>query len=120
MNRRAFGSAVETSARQYLTTAGLELISTNFTCRMGEIDLIMLDSSILVFIEVRFRADAKFGGAKRSVTQVKQQRLIKTAKLFLLRNQQFREYCCRFDVIAARGELGNIRFDWIKDAFRLC
>ena len=91
----------EERALQYLTGQGLTLVTRNFRCRGGEIDLIMWHGRELVFIEVRSRASASHGGAAASVTSRKQARLILAAQVFLQRHRRLPP--CRIDVIAIDG-----------------
>jgi putative endonuclease len=92
------GRDAEARALTFLLQQGLTLIEKNFRCSAGEIDLIMQDASMLVFIEVRSRKDRRFGGAAASVGTVKQQRLWRSAALYLRR---FRKPpACRFDLVS--------------------
>ena len=82
--------------------------------RGGEIDLIMREGSTTVFVEVRYRRSAQFGGAAASVTRSKQHKLLQTARLWLARhNGSFDTVDCRFDVLAFTGN----DVEWFKDAF---
>jgi putative endonuclease len=80
--------------------------------RGGEIDLIMRDGATLVFVEVRSRSGAAFGGAAGSVTSAKQARIIHATRLYLA--GLARIPACRFDVVAE--EAG--RLVWLRDAFQ--
>ena len=118
--RKEAGAAAEHAALNYLEAQGLELVVRNYRCRGGELDLVMLDRSTLVLIEVRYRASDAFGGAAASVTRHKQRRLILAARHLLTTQSRLRRYRARFDVIAVTG--GNdfpIRIEWLKDAFVL-
>lgn len=103
------GQAAETRALAYLQQQGMQLVERNFTCRFGEIDLIMREQQTVVFVEVRQRSSAQFGGAAASVTAAKQGKLWRTAEVFL------RRYTtppgCRFDLIAIQG--GDL--NWIRN-----
>lgn len=57
------GQDAERLAAIYLQRQGLKLLETNYRCRFGEIDLIMQDGKEIVFVEVRLRSHAAFGGA---------------------------------------------------------
>jgi len=92
---------------------GLQLIQRNFSCKLGELDLIMQEGETLVFIEVRYRKSSAFGGSEASVSATKQKRLIRTAQLYLQQKHGNRPPMCRFDVIAISGDNTN----WIKNAF---
>ncbi len=110
----AVGAEQEIRARAFLESQGLRLVASNFRCRVGEIDLIMRDADTLVFVEVRFRASTRFGGALASVDIAKQRRLIATAGHFL--QQRSLNLPCRFDILAIGG---GDRIDWIRDAFHV-
>jgi putative endonuclease len=104
------GQAGEDAALSYLEHHGLTLVTRNFRCKGGEIDLIMQEHGTLLFIEVRKRADARHGGAAASVTSAKQARLIIAAQIYLQRYKM--PPACRFDVVAIDGDYLN----WIKNA----
>ena len=65
---QTIGFQRERQARDYLVAQGLEWVSSNYRCRLGEIDLIMRDKAHLVFVEVRARSSTAFGGAAASVS----------------------------------------------------
>lgn len=114
--RQQVGQQGEDSAVALLAVHGLPTLARNYRCRMGEIDIILLDGETLVFVEVRQRTHDRQGGAAASVTVRKQRRLIRAAEYFLLRNPQHGLRPCRFDVIALDGHTSA---DWIRDAFRV-
>jgi len=121
--RRVRGDAVETAALAHLQAHGLRLLSRNASARVGEIDLVMLDMSGLdgdtvVFVEVRYRAGASFGGGVASVDAGKRRRLVRAAQVFLQRHSRHADAPCRFDVVAASGDPGSPTFEWLQDAFR--
>jgi putative endonuclease len=108
--KQIIGQSGEDDALAYLERQGLTLTERNFLCKGGEIDLIMQDREMLVFVEVRARAKATHGGAAASVTARKQARLILAAQVFL---QGHREPPpCRIDVVAIDG--GEIA--WLQNA----
>ena len=116
LNSRSIkGKACEKLACDYLKKNGLKLIDKNFHSRYGEIDLIMLHQDMVVFIEVRYRKNQNFGGAKASVTLSKQQKIKKTALFYM--QKKGRELNARFDVIAMTGEQNSPSIEWIKNAF---
>ncbi|MFC3908212.1 YraN family protein [Legionella dresdenensis] len=112
---KEIGYAVERQARDYLTARGLNWITSNYSCRCGEIDLVMKDSQYLVFVEVRARVSPVYGGALASITQGKIKKIIKTAKHYLTVNKLHDKYPVRFDVISVQGHSADI--EWIKNAF---
>lgn len=111
------GSQAERYARDYLIAQGLRWITSNYRCRMGEIDLIMRDSEDLVFVEVRHRSSAAFGGALSSITYGKKQKLIKAASHYLVVHHLYDRHPMRFDVISLDGMRPTIQ--WIKNAFSI-
>ncbi len=115
MNRS--GARAEELCAELLRESGLRVLARNWRCRHGEIDLVAEDRGTLVFAEVRYRRDARFGGAAESVTPAKQGRLIAAARLYLLRRPDSRqEPACRFDVLLLDAlETGRIK--WIRNAF---
>ena len=114
MSQKA-GFLAEQQARDYLTSQGLIWLESNYRCRMGEIDLIMRDGDHLVFIEVRARRSNAFGGAAASITYSKQQKLLKTASLYLVEKKLQDKLAARFDVLSLDGMPSSIT--WIKNAF---
>jgi len=103
----------EELAAELFQRAGLRILARNWRCRHGEIDLVAEEGGTLVFAEVRFRSDERFGGAAESVTAAKQGRLIAAARLYLMRRP---DADCRFDVLLLDSfEAGRIR--WIRNAF---
>ena len=110
---KARGNLAETLAADYLQLRGLRLIERNYSCRLGEIDLILTDGPVLVFAEVRLRRSAGFGGAAASITAGKRQRILRAARHYLSGRT---EGPCRFDVLLLDA-LDPGRIEWIKDAF---
>lgn len=74
------GLHYEKLALKYLKKQGLKFSGKNYHCRLGEIDLIMLDHEGIVFIEVRYRANSNYGSGLDTVTRSKQQKLRLTAQ----------------------------------------
>ena len=114
LRARSCGDQYEAFARRYLEREGLTFVAANVACRTGEIDLIMRDQQTWVFVEVRYRRNANFGGAAESVTRQKQQRLLRAASFWLAaRHASFDTSSCRFDVFAITGS----QIEWIPNAF---
>lgn len=115
------GAHYEMRAGQFLCQKGHRVITTNFCCKLGEIDLITQDpQGYLVFVEVRYRASNRFGGALASISAKKQTRLRRAAETFLAIHPSYQQQRCRFDVIAMgesdAGQNGQ-KINWIKSAF---
>jgi len=111
--RQLAGGAAEDLAARYLESQGLAIVDRNWRCRAGEIDLVARDGATLVFVEVRLRTSAAFGGAAASVDAHKQRRILQAARLYLSGRA---DTPCRCDVIALDG-LDPARIEWIRDAF---
>jgi putative endonuclease len=99
----------------YLLQQGLRLLRRNYRCRRGEIDLILQDTDTLVFVEVRYRRQGRFGSAAESVDWHKQARLTACARHYLQARPQAARAACRFDVVAIDGPDHTI--NWIRNAF---
>ena len=83
MSSLARGHAAEHQVRLYLEKQRFTLVEKNFRTKTGEIDLIMSQDSLLVFVEVRLRRHGDYGSGAASVTKRKQQMIINTARLYL-------------------------------------
>jgi putative endonuclease len=98
-DRKLLGRWGEKRCEKLLKRKGLKTLTRNFSCKTGEIDLIMVDpDSTIVFIEVRTRADETFGSVESSITAPKKARLIRTVRYFLATNK-IDERPFRFDVV---------------------
>ncbi len=112
---RDIGQYYEEVAVKYLKNQGLERIEANFNCRYGELDIIMADADVVVFVEVKYRRSKGFGGAIAAVSRAKQRKLVKTAQYYM-QCHQLSNKPARFDVIAINGD-GDDNIQWIKNAF---
>jgi putative endonuclease len=103
---------------KFLRKKGFKSLTRNFSCKTGEIDIIMLDiDGTIVFVEVKTRADESFTNIESAITSAKKSRLIKTARFFLttykIENRPF-----RFDVLAAVvGRKGPVNIKHYQNAF---
>lgn len=111
--RRALGDRFEGAALSFLQARGLRLVQANFLCRHGEIDLVMREGEVVVFVEVRYRRGAAFGGALASVTAAKRRRIVSAAHIWLAGRPLDARRPCRFDVVGFEGE----RVEWVRGAF---
>lgn len=108
------GAEAEQRAARFLQQQGLKLLAQNYRSRYGELDLIMQDRDILVFVEVRQRSNPHFGGAAGSIDHHKQQRLIRTAQCYLANLKP--NPPCRFDAVLMDDAQGR-NLQWLKNAF---
>ncbi|NLT63936.1 MAG: YraN family protein [Clostridiales bacterium] len=120
MDKKLVGRFGEQAAAEYLKKKRYKIVGMNYSCRFGEIDLIAENRKYVVFVEVKLRKSDKFAEAKEFVTQSKQEKIIKTASLWLSQNET--ELQPRFDVIeiyAPEGiESKSIKINHIENAFQ--
>lgn len=116
-NSRDLGHKIETTACLFLKKQGLHLISRNYHCPVGEIDLIMQDQDTIVFIEVRHRKNNRTVSAIESITYKKAKKIIKTAQHFLQSKNWSDKVCCRFDIVTSQYNNSDHQLDWLKNAY---
>lgn len=109
----------EEKAAEFLRRKGYALVTSNYRCKFGEIDLIVKNRRYLVFVEVKLRKNAAFAQAREFVDYRKQQRLRTTASMYLSRYPTSLQP--RFDVIeiyAPQGtETKKLIINHLEDAF---
>ena len=117
-DRRLLGQWGEKRCERFLNGKGFKTLTRNFSCKTGEIDLIMVDSDTsIVFVEVRTKTDEEFSDVESSITEAKKTRLKKAARYFLathdIKNRPF-----RFDIVAiVLGRKGNPELRHYENAF---
>ena len=115
--RHARGQWAEEVAARYLAENGLVCRERNFRSRYGEIDLVMEDGEVLVFVEVRSRGGSGFMDPAESVDRTKRRRIVRTADTWLRRRKRGPLPACRFDVVAVTGEPEAPEIRWLRGAF---
>ncbi|OGO90075.1 MAG: YraN family protein [Coxiella sp. RIFCSPHIGHO2_12_FULL_42_15] len=111
------GKRAEHNALRFLKQQGLHLILENYRCRSGEIDLIMQDHQVIVFVEVRLRTNPTYGSAVESISTGKQCRIIHAAQHYLItQGKVYQHHDARFDVLGINAQQ---QIDWIKNAFEV-
>jgi len=111
------GKNAEVEACRYLQTQGLRLLHQNYRCFYGEIDLIMQDQNMVVFVEVRCRSRLDYGTPAESVNRCKRMKLIKTATHFLQKKGWLYKVTSRFDIVSIHLFNGKHEIRWLKNAF---
>lgn len=118
---QAAGAGYEDVALAHLQGAGLVLVTRNFSCRYGEIDLVMRDGEVVVFVEVRYRRSAHarggYGGGIDSVSAAKRTKLVRAAEVYLATQPRLAQHACRFDVFAIADGTAAPVIDWCRNAF---
>lgn len=107
------GLEEEARAARFLESCGLVILDRRWRSRAGEIDLVARDGVAVVFVEVKARTSAAFGGPEAAVDGAKRRRLTRAAEAYLA-DKGLSESPARFDVVAVTPE--GIRH--IADAFR--
>ena len=113
MNTRIIGRRGEDVAVDYLQSQGYTILDRNYSCRIGEVDVIAWDGEFVVFVEVKARADTNFGLPRQAVNWHKQQTIVKVAQYWLYKNKRT-GIPVRFDVV----EILAGKVTHITDAFR--
>jgi len=117
-DKELLGRWGEKHCEKFFKRKGLKTLTRNFSCKTGEIDLIMVDSDgTLVFIEVKTRATEDFSPSESAVTKAKKTRMLRTTRYFLavndIENRPF-----RFDVVTiVLGEKGPAQIRHYENAF---
>ena len=116
LDRRAVGLEGEAVARRYLKDLGFRIVEENFNCPLGEIDLIVEDGDVLVFVEVKTRRSTRFGTPAEAVHARKQRQILRVAEAYM-RERRFRGPC-RVDVVAVEfpGQGAEARIELIRNA----
>ncbi|WP_372768569.1 YraN family protein [Pseudoalteromonas sp.] len=109
------GNFFELQAEQYLKQQGLQAVTRNYSCRYGELDLVMNDGKTLVFVEVKYRKSNAFGGAINALSEAKKQKLTRTIYYYLKQNS-LEDCSFRVDFVAINGQ-NSYQYTWIKSAF---
>ncbi len=106
------GAAGEVLAARFLRDKGYKILTANYRCRLGEVDIIATHESYIVFVEVKTRSSGAMYTPREAVTAAKRRRLIATAAMYLSRHST--ELQPRFDVIEVLTET-----DWPLDVIEI-
>lgn len=104
--RRWFGTRAERAAAKFLKRLGYRILVRNYSCPLGELDLIALDGTCIVFVEVRSTELGETTRPAASVDDAKQRRLTRLA-LHFLQKKRLLNQAARFDVLAIRWPAGQ-------------
>jgi putative endonuclease len=114
--RKIIGSRGEELAAKYLEEQGYKVLTRNYRCRLGEIDIIASDGEDLVFIEVKTRTSLAFGLPQECITRSKQLRIRKIALYYLAEKRPlYSNY--RFDVVSILLNNDEFQVEIIRNAF---
>ena len=116
-DRADLGRVGEKQAAKFLRRKRYRIVTRNYRCPMGELDLIALDGKIIVFVEVKTRTDSEHADPEENVNLAKQQRISRCAEFFL-RQTGSDDRQCRFDVIAiTMNHNTKMEIEHFMDAF---
>ncbi len=99
-SRMSTGQRGEEIAQHFLEERGLKLVERNWRCRAGELDLVMLDGDVLVYVEVKTRRNRTAGAAEESVSPSKGEKLLATGEWYLAEHPAFADHLWRIDIVA--------------------
>lgn len=121
LNRRQrLGKSGEETVAEYLKKKGYTIVVINYRCKVGEIDIIAKDNSVLVFVEVKTRSNLNYGAPAEAVTPRKQRQICRAAQWYLT-DKKLLDVPARFDVISVLGiDPANYQIIHIDNAFDLC
>ena len=108
------GATAEAIAVDLLVEHGYEIVERNYRCKIGELDIVAIDGSVMVFVEVRSRADDDHGDAIESVNRRKQMKVTRVAEVYLQHRRPPQDEF-RFDVVTINGR-GDVTL--YEDAWR--
>lgn len=116
MNNKELGNFGENEAVNFLKRQNCEILERNFSCRQGEIDIIVKDKDELVFLEVKTRNNDLFGKAVEAVDSFKQKHIWAAAKYYLYKNNLMNSLV-RFDVIEVYIKKNKVFINQIRNMF---
>ena len=112
------GQEGERLAERYLQKKGYTLVERNYRCPAGELDLIVLDRRVVVFVEVKTRSGHGFGSPLEAVEFRKQRKMIQAAQFFLA-EKRLQQRDARFDVVGVSWPGREPVVEHIENAFEL-
>jgi putative endonuclease len=117
-DRAKLGRWGEKRCERFLRNKGLRTLIRNFSCKVGELDLVMVDTDgTLVFVEVRTRANEEFGPAEATVNATKRERVSQAARYFIAAHR-IEDRPLRFDIITLiLGHRGPPQIRHFENAF---
>ncbi|ADL13162.1 YraN family protein [Acetohalobium arabaticum] len=117
VNKKKLGQLGEELAAEYLKELGYSIINRNYSCRIGELDIIAAKDNYLVFVEVKTKQNFKFGTPREEVNYHKQQKLQQVAQYYISQHPK-KEANYRFDVIGILYQSeDDYQVSHIKNAF---
>jgi putative endonuclease len=116
--RQLLGAEGEREAEKFLRRQRYTIVARNYRCPAGEVDLIAIDRSIVVFIEVKTRTQPGFGSPLEAVDRRKQRQILRAAQYYIS-EKRLHHRDARFDVVGVWWDGGRVRCELVKNAFEL-
>ena len=116
--KQLLGREGERIAEAYFKKKGYKIVERNYRCVLGELDLIVLDRRVLVFVEVKTRTGNGFGTPFEAVELRKQQKMIQAAQYFIAQ-KGLQQRDSRFDVVGISWPGREPMVEHIENAFEL-
>jgi putative endonuclease len=116
--RQLLGTEGERTAEKFLRQQRYTIVARNYRCAAGEIDLIALDHSTIVFVEVKTRTQPGFGSPLEAVDPRKQRQIQRAAQHYLAKNR-LHDRNARFDVVGVWWEAGQPHCELVRNAFEM-
>ena len=116
--RRDLGRESESLAEEFLRKLGYRIVCRNYSCPLGEIDLVAVHKNVIVFVEVRSRSRSEFGSPLETVGRKKQQQVARVA-LHFLSEKRLHARDARFDVVGVMWKGGDPSIEHVEHAFDL-
>jgi putative endonuclease len=114
--RQQLGADGERAAERCLRAHGYTIVERNYRCGLGEVDLIALDGSTVVFVEVKTRRRPAAGSPFDAVDVRKQRQIVRTAEHYVV-TRRLDDRDVRFDVVGVWPEGGGFACELVRDAF---
>jgi putative endonuclease len=120
MDKKTVGRLGEDAAARYLRRAGWEIVDRNVRFGRGEVDLIVRRGSVIAFVEVKCRRDARHGHPMEAIDRAKRREIARVARAWIRAGNLPKGVLTRFDAVAVfYGERGGNRVEHVPDAWRL-
>jgi len=116
--KQVLGKEGERIAERYLKEKGYKLVERNYRCAAGEVDLIVLDRRVIVFVEVKTRTGHGFGTPLEAVQPRKQRKMMQAAQFFLSQ-KKLHQRDARFDVVGISWPGQEPMVEHVENAFDL-
>ena len=113
LNKRTIGKEKEELATKFLISQGVQMLEKNFSCKVGEVDLIGRDKGYLVFFEVKYRKDTNCGYPQEAVSKNKRRKIVLVSGYYRMLKHYGDNVPIRYDVVSILGD----KICWNKNAF---